>query len=203
MNEFDIKAKEWDSNPVHLDRSETIAQRIIDAGFLKKEMTAIEFGTGTGILSFLLADRLKEIIMIDTSAEMVKKAREKIDERKTSNLTPLLFDLEKDDYPGEKTDFIFSQMVLHHIADTEAIIKTFDNLLNKGGYLAIADLYSEDGSFHGEGFTGHNGFDIEALKKEVEECGFSDVQITECYKIRKTVNETVKEYPLFLLIARK
>jgi hypothetical protein len=40
MNEFDIKAAGWDSNPMHWDRSEAIAKEIIKLIPLKKEMTA-------------------------------------------------------------------------------------------------------------------------------------------------------------------
>jgi len=36
-------------------------------------------------------------------------------------------------------------------------------MLSKGGYLAIADLYKEDGSFHGEKKVPHNGFDMESF----------------------------------------
>ena len=54
-------------------------------------------------------------------------------------------------------------MVLHHVNDIEKIIGKFYRLLNPGGYLAIADLYEEDGSFHGDGFTGHKGFNMDSL----------------------------------------
>jgi hypothetical protein len=30
MNEFDIKAAEWDTNPMHWDRSEAIAKEILN-----------------------------------------------------------------------------------------------------------------------------------------------------------------------------
>jgi tRNA (cmo5U34)-methyltransferase len=203
MNEFDIKAKEWDNNPERNERSELIASSIINAGFLRKDMNALEFGTGTGTLSFLLADRVKEIIMVDTSAGMIEKATEKIMERGTKNLIPLLINLENDKYTGVRPDFIFSQMVLHHITDTKSIIKKFCDLLNNGGYLAVADLYTEDGSFHGEGANVHKGFDVVQLKKDMETAGFYDVQTSECCRIKKALHNTIKEFPVFLMIARK
>ena len=145
MNEFDIKAAEWDKNPMHRDRSEAIAKEIIKLIPLKNEMTAIEYGAGTGITSFLLKDYLKEITLMDNSSEMVKVMNEKIKTTKVKNLKALNFDLEYTDYKGRKFDLIFTQMVLHHVTDTENIIKTFYGLLNPEGYLAIADLYPEDG----------------------------------------------------------
>ena len=85
----------------------------------------------------------------------------KIEYSKVKNLRALNFDLEHNDYSGGKFDLIFTQMVLHHVTDIESIIKRFSKLLHTGGYLAIADLLEEDGSFHGEGFNGHMGFNIE------------------------------------------
>ncbi|HNX66685.1 MAG TPA: class I SAM-dependent methyltransferase [Bacteroidales bacterium] len=203
MNEFDIKAKEWDDNPERHERSEAIAGAIIKSGILRQDMNAMEFGTGTGMLSFLLADRVKEIIMVDTSAGMIEQATSKIKLRNTKNLFPILLDLQNERYTGISPDFIFSQMVLHHIPDTKAILKRFHELLNSNGYLAIADLYAEDGSFHGDGADVHKGFDIAILEKELENIGFNNIQTSECYRIRKTSGNATEEYPVFLMIARK
>jgi 2-polyprenyl-3-methyl-5-hydroxy-6-metoxy-1,4-benzoquinol methylase len=163
MNEFDIKAAGWDQNPMHWARSESITNLIKELIPLKMQMTALEYGAGTGIASFMLKDYLHEITLMDSSSEMVRAINEKIRATKVKNLKPLNFDLEHEDYMGGKFDLIFTQMVLHHVINVENIIKKFNNLLNAGGYLAIADLYTENGSFHGEGFTGHKGFDIEIL----------------------------------------
>ena len=72
MNEFDSKAREWDMNQMHWERSEAVAQQLIEMVPLSKKMKALEFGAGTGILSFLLHDHLSEIVLMDNSKEMVK-----------------------------------------------------------------------------------------------------------------------------------
>ena len=204
MNEFDIKAVEWDKNPMHWDRSEAIAKEIIKLIPLKNEMTALEYGAGTGITSFLLKDYLKEITLMDNSSEMVKVMNEKIKTTKVKNLKALNFDLEHTDYKGGKFDLIFTQMVLHHVTDTENIIKTFYGLLNPEGYLAIADLFPEDGSFHGEGFSGHKGFDIEKLSKLVQKIGFTNISHRQCFVINKKISDTeTKQFEVFLLIANR
>lgn len=202
MNEFDIKAAEWDKNPMHWSRSEAIANKIIKLIPLKKTMTALEYGAGTGITSFLLKDYLKEITLMDNSAEMVKIMNEKIRTTKVKNLKVLNFDLENTDYTGESFDFIFSQMVLHHVKDTDSIIHKFSNLLKPGGYLAIADLYKEDGSFHGPGFTGHNGFDPDQLSSILKRNHFTDSSCIPCFMINKEISENEKRnYEVFLMIA--
>lgn len=204
MNEFDIKAAEWDKNPMHWDRSYAIAKEIIKLIPLKKQMTALEYGAGTGVTSFMLKDYLKEITLMDNSSEMVRIMNEKIETTKVKNLKALNFDLEHNDYKAGMFDLIFTQMVLHHVTDIENIIKKFYNLLNPGGYLAIADLYPEDGLFHGAGFTGHKGFNIEELSKKVMNQGFTNISHCLCFVINKKISDTeTKQFDVFLLIAKR
>ena len=195
MNEFDIKASAWDQNPMHWDRSVAIANEIKRLIPLNQEMRAMEYGAGTGIASFLLKDDLKEITLMDSSVEMVKVTHGKIESSEVKNLKVLKFDLEHDDYDDGKFDLIFTQMVLHHVSDVESIIGKFRQLLNIGGFLAMADLYEEDGSFHGDGFTGHNGFNIDKLAEIIGKHSFGDVVHNTCFVIelpkgeqRKTLN---------------
>jgi tRNA (cmo5U34)-methyltransferase len=204
INEFDIKAAEWDKNPMHLDRSVVITNQIKKLIPLNKQMAALEYGAGTGIASFLLNDYLKEITLMDSSSEMVRVMNEKIKSTKVKNLKTLNFDLEHLDYKGKNFDLIFTQMVLHHITEIENIIKKFYNLLNPGGYLAIADLYPEDGSFHGKDFTGHKGFDIQILSKQIINQGFKSINHQKCFVINKKISDIeTKHFDVFLLIAKR
>jgi ubiquinone/menaquinone biosynthesis C-methylase UbiE len=203
MSEFDSRARDWDSNPVNWERSGAIAQTLLKLVPVKPEMKALEFGAGTGILSFLLSDNFSEITMMDNSGEMVRVMNEKVINGKLKNLNPLLFDLELYDYHAHKFDCVFSQMVLHHISNTKQLLSKFYQILSPGGYLAIADLYPEDGSFHGEGFTGHKGFDVSGLKADLENAGFAHLVTQQCYVIKKTIDNSVHEFPVFLLVAMK
>ncbi len=203
MNEFDIKASGWDQNPMHWDRSLAVSSQIRELLPLTKQMTALEFGAGTGITSFMLKDHLKEITPMDTSSEMLKIINNKIKEYRTDNLKTLYFDLENAEYNEATFDLIFSQMVLHHINDTEDIISKFYNMLNPGGFLAIADLYPEDGSFHGKEFSGNKGFDPEVLSELLIKSGFTNISHRKCFVIeKKTSDSGNKHFDVFLLIAQ-
>jgi len=202
MNEFDIKAAGWDQNPMHWDRSVAIVKELLRQVPVRKEMTAMEFGAGTGITSFLLKDHIKEVTMVDSSAGMVKIMKDKVKAANTKNLKPLLFDLEKEEWTGKKFDLLITQMVLHHVIDLDNIFQKFSMIINPGGYLAIADLYPEDGSFHGEGFTGHKGFDINILADRIREQGFGNISGRKCFVINKKISETEsRQFDVFLLIA--
>ncbi len=204
MNEFDLKAAEWDQNPIIWERAEAIANEIKRLIPLKKQMTALEFGAGTGVTSFILKDFLKEITLMDNSSEMVKVMNNKIKTSKVENLKTLNFNLEQDDFKDAKFDFIFNQMVLHHITDIKNIITKFYNLLNPGGFLAIADLYTEDGSFHGEDFAGHKGFDPAELSGLLLKSGFQNITHHQCFVINKEISVAkIKQFNVFLLIAQR
>jgi ubiquinone/menaquinone biosynthesis C-methylase UbiE len=202
MNEFDIKAAGWDLNPMHIERAESVAKQIAERIPLNTLMTALEFGAGTGLNSFLLKDKLREITMLDSSPEMVKIIKGKIESVRAVNLKALCFDLETQDWNNGGFDLIMTQMVLHHVADIDKIVKKFYMMLNPGGYLAIADLYPEDGSFHGAGFKGHNGFDTEALSSLIRNHGFKNVRDERCFVINKKISESeTRQFDVFLMTA--
>ena len=77
MNEFDQKAQDWDKNKMHLERTIAIAGRLQDVIKDKPGMKALEFGAGTGLLSFYLKDRFSEITLMDSLREMLKMAEQK------------------------------------------------------------------------------------------------------------------------------
>ena len=204
MNEFDEKALEWDTNRMHLDRTIAVAAKLREQVSFKPGMKAMEFGAGTGLLSFHLKDQFAEITLMDSSDEMLKKAEQKMDESDRSKFRTRFLDIEKEDYTGELFDIIYSQMVLHHIQNTEAILAKFHRMLNPGGILAIADLYKEDGSFHEGNPDVHFGFDPADLTKVISHFGFRNNKIVTCFVIRKEEGaEKIKEYPVFLLTASK
>ena len=203
MNEFDIKAAGWDLNPMHIERSEAVAKQITERISLSRSMSCMEFGAGTGLTSFLLKEHLGEITMMDSSAEMVRIMKEKITATGIKKIEAFHFDLEKNFWKGKKFDLIISQMVLHHVADINDIMNKFYLILNPGGYLAIADLYPEDGSFHGEGFSGHKGFNPDSLSVIISNLGFSEITAKKCYTIKKKISDSDSRlFDIFLLIAR-
>ena len=202
-NEFDTKASGWDQSQMHRDRAAAIAEDILKTLPLNRDMKVLEYGAGTGLTSFILKDRFSEITMLDNSDGMLAVLNEKITASGASNLKALKFDLEKENWPYGKFDLILTQMVLHHVSDIDTIISKFSKMLNQGGYIAIADLYTEDGSFHGEGFTGHNGFDPDKLGQTLRSDGFTSVDHHKCFVVNKHIGENkTRPFDVFLLTAK-
>ena len=204
MSTFDKRAQTWDENPMHMERSKAIAKKMCENIRLSNEKTALEYGAGTGTLSFLLKDHLRHITMMDNSRGMVREMIAKISKSEATNMQPMFFDLENSLYYKKRFDLIYTQMVLHYVRNVEEILGTFFNLLEDGGTVAIADLYEEDGTFHGNDFAGHLGFDVESLSKTMASIGYKNIRHEQCFEVNKTIETgESKVFPLFLLIAEK
>ena len=136
---------------------------------------------------------------------MIDILSSKINKYKVNNMVTSCVDLLSENLLHMKFDVIYNSMVLHHIHDTEAIIKKFYKLLNKDGQLYIVDLDEEDGSFHKkyQEFDGHNGFNQEKLKRILLSAGFSGVESNTFYYDEKIIEGKKINYSLFLMKARK
>src|SRR5512134_3028173 len=114
MTNFDERAKDWDSDPDKVRRARVVADAIRQAIPLSNEMKALEYGCGTGLLSFALQSHLGEITLADTSQGMLDVLREKIVNAKVKNMHPVRLDLSSDPLPAERYDVTYSLLTLHH-----------------------------------------------------------------------------------------
>jgi len=204
MTNFDDRAKEWDSDPMKVERARMAADAIRTAVPLSKGMKAFEYGCGTGLLSFALQENLGQITLADTSQGMLDVLGEKIAASGVTNMHPIRLDLSTDPLPAEKYHIIYSLMVMHHIHDARGVLKKFYDVLEPSGYLIVADLDKEDGSFHTDGTTDvHNGFRRSELQAWVEATGFGNVRFSTVYEIKKVVDGKEKAFPVFLMVAQK
>lgn len=198
---FDDYARNWDTDK-RINRARIIANEIEKVIQGSKEVSAMEFGCGTGLISFNLYDKLKKITLIDSSKGMIDILNSKIKRYKVKNMITKCQDILNE---VDRFDIIYNSMVLHHINNTEEIIKKFYELLNNDGYLIIVDLNKEDGKFHKEypDFNGHNGFEQEELQDILRRVGFKNVGSKTIYYDTKIIDGECVDYSLFLIEARK
>jgi ubiquinone/menaquinone biosynthesis C-methylase UbiE len=208
---FDQRAKNWDTNLVRVERAKVTAQAIRNTIPLQSGMSALELGCGTGLLSFALQPDFASITLADTSQGMLDVLADKIKAAGVDNMHPLQLDLASDPaargfpLPASRFDVIYSLMTFHHIPDTDTTLRQCHALTAPGGYLCIADLEKEDGSFHKDDseFDGHNGFDRPQLRKKVEAAGFENVQFTIIFQVPKQIDGVEKTFPMFLMTAKR
>ncbi len=203
MIDFDKKAGTWDSDPVKIARARAVAEGIRANVPVTPGMTAFEYGCGTGLLSFALQPYVAHITLADSSSGMLAVLEEKIASSGIQNMSFTKLNLVTDPLPQEKYHLIYTLMTLHHILDTDKILRDFYMLLDRSSYLCVADLDKEDGSFHGSDFPGHKGFDREELRQKAQRVGFQKVDFTTIFHMAKGESQSRKTFPLFLMIAEK
>jgi hypothetical protein len=69
MSDFDARAATWDDDPAKVERAQAVADAIVRSVPLASAMRAMEYGCGTGLLSFMLRPRLGEVTLADLDAE--------------------------------------------------------------------------------------------------------------------------------------
>lgn len=201
MSVFDEKAATWDDDPAKVERARVVAEAIRAAVPLSPEHRVLDVGAGTGLLSEQLAGHVGALTLVDPSAGMRKVAAAKVSSGRLPEGTRIWeTDLAADPLPADRFDLVVTLMTLHHVPDLQRVLAAFAELLADGGGLAIVDLMAEDGSFHGEGFDGHHGFDPDDLVARLQDLGLVDVHVREDVH---GVDKEGRRYPLFLLTAAK
>lgn len=194
---FKDRADEWDKGSIRVNGAKKIADAISKKIELTSDMEILDFGVGTGLLGFEIAREVKKIYGVDISQTMIENL-------KTKNTPQLSIDTYCQDIikePLEKTfDGLVSSMTLHHVEDLKAFFETIHKNIKDGGFIAIADLESENGTFHSDNIgVFHFGFNKEELCKVVLDAGFSEVD----FQTINTINKPHKDFDIFLLIARR
>jgi hypothetical protein len=103
----------------------------------------------------------------------------------------------------KRYDLICTLLTLHHVKDVPALLRRLHPLVAPFGYISIADLDEEDGSFHGDGFDGHHGFCRELVASWLTKAGFRDVDLQTAFDIEKEGRAGLRRYPVFLATARR
>ena len=193
---FKDKASTWDKNNKRVLGAKKISDLIVKNINLQKGMNIMDFGAGTGLLSFCISDYVHKITAVDNSSAMLKEFAMKQSLFKCD--TELLeLDITTNDH-NKTYNGIISSMTIHHIEDIASLFSKFYNMLDEHGFIAIADLDCEDGTFHSEN-TGvfHFGFAREELIDIAKSVGFSNVHI----ETANTINKPHKTFSVFLLTA--
>ncbi len=194
---FKDKANTWDEANVRVKGAKKIADAIDRSVTLTKDMEILDFGVGTGLLGFEVAKKVKQVYGVDTSETML----EKLQEKNTPKLHIKTFHQDITKEPLMQTfDGVISSMTLHHVEELKSFFKTIYKNIKEEGFIAIADLESEDGTFHFEN-TGvhHFGFDEKKLTEIVKKTGFKKLT----FQRINTINKPHKDFHIFLLTAYK
>jgi cyclopropane fatty-acyl-phospholipid synthase-like methyltransferase len=196
---FDQAAATWDQTGHRVQLARAVAAAIAARVALSPALDVLDFGCGTGLVTLALAPGVGTISGADSSPGMLGTLAEKA-RAQGSPVHLVQLDCEGAGDLGGPYHLIVSSMTLHHIADVPALFRRFAQHLQAEGQVALADLDSEDGSFH-EDSAGvhHQGFAREQVRVWLEAAGFQDVLLETATEVRKAE----RTYPVFLATARR
>ena len=144
MNQFDAKAATWEDKPSRAERARATAEAIAARIPLQRSWSVLDVGSGTGLLSRMLADRVGRIVLVDTSQGMIDVAAQMIAATDDDQLSAVCLDITADRPPGAPFDLAVSQLMLHHVPDVEGLFASVLCHIEQGGYVAFADLAVEE-----------------------------------------------------------
>jgi len=200
---FDHEAATWDDDPIRSARAADIARQVMERVQLTPRTDVLDFGSGTGLLGFQFLPHVASVTFADTSDGMLREVKAKLQRGPHQGGQTLRLDPNALALP-RSYDAVVSLMTLHHVADPLAALRLLGHHIAPGGWLAVCDLDTEDGTFHDDPEAKvHHGFDRPTLIALMEELGFRDVQADTAYVMRLERAQGERSYPLFLLTARK
>lgn len=155
---------------------ELLSQSFHEEGKINKRV--MEIGPGEGLFLPLLSQKFAEVIALDNSEDMLKKARFQAMKQGLTNIRFLLGDtlyyrqmLEANNLAS--VDAVVMNMVLHHIPTPAKVFQDIASFLCQQGVLVVCEL-----SHHNQAWTRENcgdiwlGFETEELDKWAENAGF-------------------------------
>jgi SAM-dependent methyltransferase len=214
---FNQEAAAWDANPfVHEMSAEAwkaLQKHVPCLQSNSKDVDVLEIGCGTGLLSFLVAPAVHEVVAVDAAQGMIDVLRSKIERSDTKNIVPVAVLLEDPEDPkmppadpSDKSgprkcyDLITSHLVLHHIADLQPVLKTMLGCLKPGGEIALTDFEDfglEAKRFHPQSKMGgveRHGINVQWMTDLLQRVGFEDVNVVVAWNHKKKVERWSGEF---------
>jgi len=202
---FDAVASDWDSQPRRITLAKAVVEAVRAAVPLRPDMRALDVGAGTGLVSLGLLAHVADLTAADASPGMLRVLEEKARGLGLGHrLHTRQIDLSEGEWPAGSFDLIVSSMTLHHLPDVPGVLRRLRPALRPGGWIALADLDTEDGSFHADK-TGvyHSGFDRAELCRWLSEAGFASPAARDAHRMTKPGADGVtRDYPIFLAAAQ-
>jgi len=225
---FDQVALDWGTNPVMAEMSRKFAQGIkqvfekASPQLKHKPLHVMDFGAGTGTLSFLFLhafhDMISSVEAVDVSQGMLDQLNQKkmklVQEglMEETKLKSHCVNLGVDDALEKASfDVIVSSMAFHHVENLPEKLFVLNGYLRPGGVLIFLDMDGDDGftdTFHPSHMKDEvpylSGFKEKELREWLEKAGFENYQFHRNVTVHKMgCDQVERDYTLMTTCAFK
>lgn len=204
VERFNTIANEWDDDPRRVQMAQKVGRAMLAALAPAGSERALEFGAGTGLVTMVMARRLAHVTAMDASSGMLDVLRQKCALKHLTHVE-LVEGTVPEQLPDAEFDCIYSSMTMHHVEDVPALLKRLRAHVKPGGHIALADLDTEDGSFHSEAKgVVHHGFDRKVFAGWLRDAGFIDAKFSTAFTVQRENDDGSRhDYPIFLVVATR
>jgi len=172
---FDQVAPQWDSL-----RQAFFSNRVREKAYAvagaREGAVAVDVGAGTGFITEGLLQRGLQVIAVDSSQAMLAEMSRKFAAAK--GIEYRLAEADRLPLPDETVDYVFANMVLHHLEEPPKAIKEMVRILKPGGRLVVTDLDEHHFEFlQTEQHDRWLGFKREDVRRWLIEAGLTEVAV--------------------------
>jgi tRNA (cmo5U34)-methyltransferase len=202
---FDEAAPQWDANPTRVALARAVGAAITQALPIQPDWRALDYGAGTGLLTLTIQPHVASVVALDSSKGMLEQLIHKVGAAGIANVQIRQWDIESQPFPETDFDLIISSMTLHHVRDVPLVLGRLAAALKPGGWLAAADLDTEDGTFHGQANdVFHQGFERRQMSAWLTAAGLGQGPLRDAPRVIKPASTgELRDYGVFLAIGQK
>ncbi len=134
---FGQRAAHYRTSPAHTDPQ--ILARLVALAVPQEDWVVLDIATGTGHTALALVPRVRTVVGIDLTPEMLAESRQLQTARGISNVVFGLADVHHLPFPGETFHLITCRRAAHHFSDIGRAVSEMHRVLRVGGRLVIDD----------------------------------------------------------------
>jgi excisionase family DNA binding protein len=165
-----------------------------------------DIGTGTGYLAKGLAKYAKKVWAIDSSTAMLEVASNDIVKTNINNIELIAGDAHDLPLKDNRLDFVYANLLLHHVLEPALAIKEMFRVLKPGGHIVITDVDQHNYTWvKKEKFDLWLGFEREEINDWFVKAGCIGIEVSDlCCNCRTSNGSgTTVQIPMFLAVGIK
>ena len=105
---------------------------------------ALDLACGPGIVAEVIAPRVREVVGLDVTPEMIRLAHDRLEKAQLTNAYFSVASVEALPFKENEFDQVITRLSLHHFHDVAAVLSEVRRVLRPGGDLIIADVVSPE-----------------------------------------------------------
>jgi ubiquinone/menaquinone biosynthesis C-methylase UbiE len=133
--EFKRQASEWAKERVSPDLR-WVARQLP----LRRSLSVLDVAAGTGLLSQAVAPKVKRVVALDVTPEMIAEGYKKVQQRGLRNIIFILGTAEALPFPSETFDLVMTRFSFHHFRKPEVVLREMNRVCRPGGNVVVVDL---------------------------------------------------------------